>query len=227
VQFTFDPTGVRFGLVPPTRGPSDQKREAILKAALKTFRSSGFHATSMDEIALQANVSKRTVYNHFPSKDVLFDTITAELWSQLIPNDELPPPGSSVEARLAGIAHQRVGVLLRSDLVGLLRAVLGESQQTPELARAYVGGRDDRTSALGLRALLVDEVARGRLDVEQLDLAAGQFWGLVLNPLFWPLVLGLRSLPDAEERALVIDEAVTTFMARFGARRRKTNHRKK
>jgi hypothetical protein len=43
-----------------------------------------------------------------------------------------------------------------------------------------------------LKALLEDETARKRLLVEQLDLAAGQFWGLTLGPLFWPLVLGLH-----------------------------------
>ncbi|MET0129737.1 MAG: helix-turn-helix domain-containing protein, partial [Stenotrophomonas chelatiphaga] len=60
----------------PTR-LTDRKRAAILDAAVAEFRAFGFAGTSMDRIAATAEVSKRTVYNHFASKDELF---TAILW---------------------------------------------------------------------------------------------------------------------------------------------------
>ncbi|KTF29426.1 TetR family transcriptional regulator, partial [Xanthomonas vesicatoria] len=47
---------------------TDRKRHAILEAASAQFRQHGFEATSMDRVAATAGVSKRTVYNHFPSK---------------------------------------------------------------------------------------------------------------------------------------------------------------
>ncbi|WP_390888393.1 TetR/AcrR family transcriptional regulator, partial [Leclercia adecarboxylata] len=52
----------------PTR-LTDRKRAAILEAAVAEFRAFGFAGTSMDRIAATAEVSKRTVYNHFASKD--------------------------------------------------------------------------------------------------------------------------------------------------------------
>ncbi|MCF5632840.1 TetR family transcriptional regulator, partial [Pseudomonas syringae] len=48
---------------------TDQKREAIVLAAIAEFGDRGFEITSMDRIAARAEVSKRTVYNHFPSKE--------------------------------------------------------------------------------------------------------------------------------------------------------------
>src|SRR5471030_2046299 len=57
-----------------------RKRQAIVDAAIAEFRAFGFEATSMDKIAATAGVSKRTVYNHFPSKDELFTHILLELW---------------------------------------------------------------------------------------------------------------------------------------------------
>ena len=45
------------------------KRAAVIEAATEEFLSRGFSGTSMDRIAEVANVSKRTVYDHFPSKD--------------------------------------------------------------------------------------------------------------------------------------------------------------
>jgi TetR/AcrR family transcriptional regulator of autoinduction and epiphytic fitness len=195
---------------------SDKKRAAILQAALESFRRDGFHATTMDGIAERAGVSKRTVYNHFPSKDELFDVVIQTLWNELVPlHEQLPDGEASVEARLRDIGERRLQVLLKLDVVGLFRVLLAESMRTPELARAY--GPDERRAFMGLGPLLRDEIARGRLQVEHLELAAAQFWGLVLNPLFWPHVLGLRASPEQRERQLVVNEAVAVFMARYGA----------
>ncbi|MEO5795040.1 MAG: TetR/AcrR family transcriptional regulator, partial [Rhodoferax sp.] len=59
-----------------------RKREAILQAAISEFRAHGFAGTSMDRVAAVAEVSKRTVYNHFPSKDELFAAILVQLWQR-------------------------------------------------------------------------------------------------------------------------------------------------
>jgi TetR/AcrR family transcriptional regulator, regulator of autoinduction and epiphytic fitness len=195
---------------------SDRKREAILHAAADNFREEGFHATTMDRVAERAAVSKRTVYNHFPSKDILFDVVIDQAWAQLMPRSEpLPPSTIALDERLRIFGRRRVDTLLAPQLVGLIRVVLGESVRTPELARAYMGLRDQR-SHLGLRALFTEEIERGRLRIEQLDLAASQYWGLLLGPLFWPRVLGMRSSPDDTERELVVNEAVALFLSRYG-----------
>jgi TetR/AcrR family transcriptional regulator of autoinduction and epiphytic fitness len=199
------------------RGLSPRKRAAILRAAGDAFRRDGFHAATMDAIAEDAGVSKRTVYNHFPSKDVLFDVVTEDLWGQLAAGDEAARDRSrTVEQRLAVLAREKLGALIDPRVVGLLRAVLGDQARSPELLRAYGGGRGQ----LGLSRLLDEEVAAGRLAIEHVDLAAAQFWGLTLGSLFWPLVIGFRTAPDETEREIVIEEAVRTFVARYGVKRR-------
>ena len=59
---------------------TDRKRAAVIAAAIDEFLAAGFDATSMDRIAARAGVSKRTVYNHFPSKEALFAAILGQLW---------------------------------------------------------------------------------------------------------------------------------------------------
>jgi TetR/AcrR family transcriptional regulator, mexJK operon transcriptional repressor len=49
-----------------------RSRAAILSAATTLFLRDGYVATTMDDIAETAGVSKRTVYNNFVDKDALF-----------------------------------------------------------------------------------------------------------------------------------------------------------
>jgi AcrR family transcriptional regulator len=48
-------------------------RERIERAAARLFYRNGIHATGVELIAQEANVSKRTLYQHFPSKIDLVD----------------------------------------------------------------------------------------------------------------------------------------------------------
>ena len=50
-------------------------REQILQAAFRQFRKKGFFRSGIDEIAEASHVTKRTLYNHFPSKDDLLAAV--------------------------------------------------------------------------------------------------------------------------------------------------------
>lgn len=50
------------------RLPRSARRAQLLEAALAVFADSGYHAASMDEIAIRASVSKPVLYQHFPGK---------------------------------------------------------------------------------------------------------------------------------------------------------------
>jgi AcrR family transcriptional regulator len=50
--------------------PSPMK-ERILAAADRLFYNQGIHAVGVDAVAAEAGISKRTLYNHYPSKDEL------------------------------------------------------------------------------------------------------------------------------------------------------------
>ncbi len=47
------------------------RRDHIIEVAIKLFCKHGFHATGVDRIMREAKVSKKTLYNHFRSKDEL------------------------------------------------------------------------------------------------------------------------------------------------------------
>ena len=62
---------------------SDQKKKQIINAAITEFQEKGYSGASMDRISERAQVSKRTVYNHFDSKDALFRAINQRLADQI------------------------------------------------------------------------------------------------------------------------------------------------
>jgi AcrR family transcriptional regulator len=71
---------------PATTKREAQKRKldkAIISAAEHVFMKKGFRAATMDEIAEQASVTKRTLYKHFPSKLALFVGMTDVYLSEL------------------------------------------------------------------------------------------------------------------------------------------------
>ena len=51
---------------------SDRSRQLILDAALKLFSHRGYGATSVRDIAEDAELSKGNVYHHFPDKETIF-----------------------------------------------------------------------------------------------------------------------------------------------------------
>jgi len=52
-----------------------QKKELIMETALELFAESGFHATSMSQIAKKAGISKGLTYNYFESKNEILEEI--------------------------------------------------------------------------------------------------------------------------------------------------------
>jgi AcrR family transcriptional regulator len=60
----------------PTKG--ERTRQAIIDAACDLFVEQGYHATSMRQIAEGAGIALGGIYNHFSSKEEIFDTVLLE-----------------------------------------------------------------------------------------------------------------------------------------------------
>ena len=68
----------------------------------------------MDRIAATARVSKRTVYNHFASKEKLFQAITQELCDRvMLVSEHTYDPAIPIKTQLHAIAEQEIALLSR------------------------------------------------------------------------------------------------------------------
>ena len=61
---------------------TDQETSRILNYAVNKFHAEGFYKTSMDEIARDLQMSKKTIYKYFQSKEILLEAVAGWLMSE-------------------------------------------------------------------------------------------------------------------------------------------------
>jgi AcrR family transcriptional regulator len=89
------------------RLPAARRRRQLLDVALEVFAAKGFHATSMDEIAEAAGITKPVLYQHFASKRQLYRELLSDVGQQLM--EEI-----AKAAAAAGSPHQQVAAGFRT-----------------------------------------------------------------------------------------------------------------
>ena len=195
---------------------TERKREAILQAAIAEFRSSGFEVTSMDKIAATAGVSKRTVYNHFPSKEELFAEILNRLWDSITAEQDMPySPQQPLREQLQTLLQAKLHMLADENFLDLARIAIAATIHSPERARDMVSRMGQREE--GLTAWIRQAQADGRLKPVEPAFAAQQMHGLLKTFAFWPQVsMGQPSLTQ-DEQAQVIESALDMFLSRYQA----------
>ena len=111
---------------------AEQKQQDIVIAAETLFLQQGFGVSSMDQIAMEAGVTKQTVYRYFASKNELFAAVM-----QRVRTAETEPyrfGGGSIADELAGFASYLLGFHLQEKALGLYRIMLTEAAQEDLLA---------------------------------------------------------------------------------------------
>jgi len=100
---------------PVHRLPRAQRREQILAAATEAFARGGFAATSLDDIAAQADVTRVILYRHFDSKTELYQAVLDRMCARLEAHVEEPVGGftdASIDGLLQAAAESPAGFQL-------------------------------------------------------------------------------------------------------------------
>ncbi|MGG7650832.1 DNA-binding transcriptional regulator, AcrR family [Pseudomonas frederiksbergensis] len=191
---------------------TDRKREAIIQAAIAEFRANGFDITSMDKIAATAGVSKRTVYNHFPSKEELFAEILNQLWARVTAEQETPyRPDVPLREQMRQMLMAKMQMLGDDNFLDLARVAIAATIHSPERAQNMVARMGEREE--GLTMWIRAAQADGRLKPVAPEFAAQQIQGMLKSFAFWPQIsMGLPGL-SAEMQTTVVESALDMFLA--------------
>jgi AcrR family transcriptional regulator len=115
---------------------SQARRREILAAAKSVFFRQGYHLASLDQVAQAAAVTRRTVYDHFGSKEALFAEVIAFASGQFVetlPSAEaLPRPPA---AGLAAFAERLRAAVADPGSARFQRIVIAEAERHPEFGR--------------------------------------------------------------------------------------------
>jgi AcrR family transcriptional regulator len=201
----------------PRRGrPRDPERlRRIMEAARSHFDGHGFERASVDAIAVDAGVSKMTIYSHFASKEGLFEAVIRDRTDRVmggLAGVEALDPEQPRKALLA-IGEQFLALAREEDTLRQFRLIYGAAAVQREASRAFYRQGADRLIG-DLAAYLRRADAQGTLNIRRARQAADLFLSMFLGDGH---IRGLMMLdmPDAREDRALLREAVRVFMAAY------------
>ncbi|WP_312913833.1 TetR/AcrR family transcriptional regulator [Stutzerimonas nitrititolerans] len=197
--------------------PASEKTEAVLNAAAAVFLTHGFSAATTDMIQREAGVSKKTVYDCFPSKEAMFEAVIDRQCAKMASTVQAiqPAPGD-IAKTLADIGRAYLDIALSETGVALFRVVAAEAPRFPNAGRRfYLAGPKMVVSMVAER---LSEASRaGDIDVHVIGIeaAASIFIGLVRAEGQLECLLHPESRPSAEQMDRWARLAVDVFVGRF------------
>jgi AcrR family transcriptional regulator len=186
---------------------------AVIEVATERFLSIGYRETSLDDIAREAGVAKKTLYGHFGSKERLFNAILRlqlQIWLDELRH--LVIKGGEPADVLKDAALHLLDIGTREDMTELYRVLLVETRRFPALAE---GLYDQRGRPIGLEPLedyLRSAVISGELEFDDVGLATQQFVQLVLGAARTEMLLGRAPRPSLDRRRSIAKQAVRIFL---------------
>ena len=199
---------------PGRRRRSEGKKTAILDAAETLFVTDGYERTTIDAVAARAQVSKRTVYNHFSDKEVIFLQVLSRVNEALLSTiraavDEELTPGRDLHEALRAFAHRIVDRAFGSADYLTFRQLISQQQAVPRLPEAI------RDRPLGmLEQRFTELAAEGGIHAPRPRLAAEHFTALTIS---LALEAFLNNQPDTEPPDLdaIIADGVDAFLRAY------------
>lgn len=127
-------------------GPfKDERRKAILKAAVKVFADKGYHGCRISDVAREAGVAYGLVYHYFGNKDALLGIIFETNWAVLMKAlDEIVGSEFSTRKKLGQIvnflfqAYEMTPLIVKVLILEFGRSSrLGDALDTPEMNHVF------------------------------------------------------------------------------------------
>ena len=129
---------------------NEDTKKMILKKALELFSESGYDAVSVGEIARAVGIKAPSLYNHFPSKQAIFDAIVEETSKEFEKNTDEVAIHVQNSARdvtvfsqiteddLVEKVHQIFNISLHDENIALFRKMMTIEQfRSDELSKLY------------------------------------------------------------------------------------------
>ncbi len=160
----------------------EQKREAVLRAAVRSFNARGFHAASLDDVASSLNISKPTIYHYLGNKEqVLLECVTRGLDMLQQAADAAKLESGTGLDRLRSFLRRYVEINM--DDFGRCVIRTGEEMLSADGAIRFRALKSQVDQAM--RNLISDAVADGSIDPTDVKILAFTLAGALNWPARW------------------------------------------
>jgi TetR/AcrR family transcriptional regulator, mexJK operon transcriptional repressor len=202
-------------------GASGPKGEAIAAAALRLFLRDGYERTSVDAIAAEAGVSKRTIYNRYGDKESLFLSVLRDTFAAMLATFRriadahlaqiIAGEGTLERDLTAFVREAALTLTMAPERLALIRLILTEAPYFPSLLREEVGQQGMHGTVARILARLAQA---GRLAVTDPDEAAEHLFALTFAQASNRSVFGAAPLSESEVDS-IITSGVRVFLRAY------------
>lgn len=182
----------------PSLADAPRLEQHLLDIAHRLFVANGYDVTTMDSIAVEARVSKRTLYLRYPRKELLFAAVVTDHTARSFAAVQAvlarfeSDPELDLRARLQMLGHVFVEQAVNPDTLSLDRSMATTAQRFPELLDSLHRAGYERATSI-VQALLSEAGAM------ESAISAQAFYSLlVLAPIRERLRDGKQQVPDVD-----------------------------
>ncbi len=195
------------------RVKTEDRRQAILRAALGVFREVGYERASMSEIASRLGGSKATLYGYFPSKEDLFATAMLESHAEEVKRfiSKLDPSREDFSDVLEEFGRSYLEFNSAPELLDNKRNALAQGAHSPLGPMLYERG--PKRSSRQVTDYLEHLMEIGVLRPSDPQIAALHLQGLLEAGIVEPSLYGAKPLLTIEHAASL---AVQVFLRAYG-----------
>lgn len=195
-----------------------ERRQAILAVARKSFFELGYSATSMSAICAELGGSKGTLWSYFPSKEELFGAVLEQETSAYRQElaDLLQPTGD-LAATVLAFCRSFITKVVSPEAIRLHRLVSAEAGRFPEIGRIFYD-RAPREAQQLIAAFLASQIETGAMRSVDPLRAARALTSLCMGSVHQRMLWGLPPVSD-EEREAEAHFAAETFLNAFARTR--------
>lgn len=195
----------------PTREQAEARHEELLDCALDHFLDRGYEQATIEAIAADVGMTKRTVYTRYADKASLFRAaVRRAIDRYTLPEDAIRATDvGDLEQTLINVAMMRINLVATPEGLKLQRIIHTESYRFPEIfTDSYELG--SRPTIEFLAGIFEREAEAGKLEVESPFAAANAFLTMAATGPVRFIVAGIPLTP--EETAWRVGYAVRLFL---------------
>ncbi|GEM_PF-5107405 len=199
--------------MPRKERDTSKKRKELIDAAVAIFEEVGFEAATMEQIAFRAGAVKKTLYNHFETKEKLLEVIIGKCISNKADITKLCySPDSPLKDQLIELIKLRIKNFIDPEAVKSMRVLFNTHTRHKELFNRMYSGIDMHNENI-----LIDWITKAEKDkrimVADKEMVSYIFWSMIYGAFIWPHTMNNTLQP--EEINKITNEIADMFLCRY------------